>query len=205
MLLRSYLSKLNVLSEKEIEIVFSAFVPKKVSKGDHIVAPGALCTQIFFVESGIFRLYYQVEGEEKVMLFFQEGQFATDYFGFLTGSPSIRPVQALEDSVVQSLSKSALEKLYQTIPSWNFVGRILAERAYVFSVIRANKLLHDHPDIRVNDFLTHHADLLQRIPQYLIASYLDMKPETFSRIKKRLISRGEVKKSIHNENKEFDL
>ena len=178
-------------------MALGCFYQENFKKGDYFLNAGKICNKISFVESGLFRLFYQVDGEEKIMLFFAENEFMTDYFGFLTQSPSIRPIQALEDSIVYSIERKQLNLLFDKSKSWERVGRKLAESAYVTSVLKANRLLHDDYDTRLKTFIEESPTLIQRVPQYMIASYLNMTPETLSRVKKRIMKNSEVKDSIH--------
>ena len=198
MKLQAYLNHLNLLSEKEIESALSLFYQEVYQKGDYYLQEGQHSHKISFIESGLFRLFYQVDGEEKIMLFFSDNQFMTDYFGYLTRSPSIRPIQALEESIVYSINREHMDQLFHDSKNWERVGRSLAESAYVASVLRANRIIHDSFDTRVEAFLTEKPDLLQRVPNYMIASYLNMTPETFSRVKRRLIAEPHIRKSIHD-------
>lgn len=122
----------------------------------------------------------------------------SDYFGFLTNTASIRPIQALEDSLIYSIEKKNLDKLFDYSKNWERIGRQLAESAYVTSVLRANRLLHDDYNTRVKTFLEESPSLIQRVPQYMIASYLNMTPETLSRVKRRIMKTGDIKGTIHN-------
>jgi hypothetical protein len=145
----------------------------------------------------LFRLFYPIEGEEKIMLFFSENQFMTEYFGYLTQSPSIRTIQALEDFMVYSIDRNRLDLLFDYSKNWERVGRILAESAYVTSIRRANRLLHDDYDTRLNTFIEESPTLIRCVPQYMIASYLNMTPETLSRVKKRIMEKKQIKHTIH--------
>jgi CRP-like cAMP-binding protein len=182
-----------------MEIAIQYFRLEKLQKNDYYLREGQYIDKISFVESGLFRLFYQVEGEEKIMLFFSENQFMTDYFGYLTRSSSIRPIQALEDSTVYSIDRENLNRLFKASKEWEHIGRVLAESAYITSVHRANRLLHDDYDTRLNTFIQENPNLMQRVPQYMIASYLNMTPETLSRVKKRIMKSKSVKDTIHEE------
>lgn len=195
--LQAYLEKISPLNKEEWSFMLHAFKEEKYKKGDFFIKEGAYCNKVSFLSRGLFKLYYLTEGQEKIMLFFAEGQFLTDYFGYLTQTPSIRPIQALEDSVVYTITRDNLNHLITTSQTWSNIARIMAERAYVFAVQRANRLLHDDFDTRFITFMTEYPSLLQRGPQYMIASYLDMTPETLSRVKKRIFKNNPSLKSIH--------
>lgn len=197
MKLRHYLEGLNGLTGQEIDFALDYFVREEFQKGDFYLKEGQLSNKVSFIESGLFRLFYRIDGEEKIMLFFSDNEFITDYFGFLTNTPSIRPIQALEHSVIYSIERSNLNKLFDSSKNWERIGRLLAESAYVTSVMRANRLLHDDYNTRLNTFVNESPTLMQRVPQYMIASYLNMTPETLSRVKKRLIKEQDIKGTVH--------
>lgn len=195
--LQAYLEKISPLSPEEWNLTSQAFKKEKYKKGEHFIREGGYCNTVSFVSKGLFKLYYLIEGHEKIMLFFAEGQMLTDYFGFLTQSPSIRPINALEDSLVYSISREKLNHLVNTSQAWATIARSMAERAYILAVQRANRLLLDDVDTRFLTFTAEYPSLLQRVPQYMIASYLSMTPETLSRVKKRTVNKHNDSGSIH--------
>jgi CRP-like cAMP-binding protein len=196
-----FLKTLGKLSDEEVNLARRYFIQEEIQKGAFYLKDGQISNKVSFVDRGLFRLFYQLNGEEKIMLFFSEFQFMTDYFGFLTNTASIRPIQALEDSVIYTINKENLDKLFDYSKNWERIGRQLAESAYVTSVIRANRLLHDDYNTRVKTFIEESPSLMQRVPQYMIASYLNMTPETLSRVKKRMMKAEEVKSTIHKKSK----
>lgn len=184
--LRNFLHQFDCFKEKELNESLFYFKEIQIDKNQHYVNEGEICKKIGFIKKGLFKLYYNVDGIERIMLFFQENQFVTDYYSYLTQTPSKRPIQAIEEASVYNISYYDFHKLYESSKAWERVGRILAERAYIFSVQRANRIIHDEPDTRFITFLKDYPNLIQRVPQYMIASYLNMTPETYSRIKKRI-------------------
>lgn len=194
----NFFKTLGKLTDEEINFSKGFFIPEEIEKGSFYLKEGQISNKVSFIEKGLFRLFYQLDGEEKIMLFFSESQLMSDYFGFLTNTASIRPIQALEDSLIYSIEKKNLDKLFDYSKNWERIGRQLAESAYVTSVLRANRLLHDDYNTRVKTFLEESPSLMQRVPQYMIASYLNMTPETLSRVKRRIMKTGDIKGTIHN-------
>lgn len=131
---KEYLTSLNKLSENEIEYALDSFYQEEIKKGESYLKEGQIPDKFSFVEKGLFKLFYRLNGEEKIMLFFSDYQFMTDYFGYLTNSPSIRPIQALEHSVIYTIERNKLDKLFDHSKNWERVGRLLAESAYITSV-----------------------------------------------------------------------
>ena len=197
--LKAILEKITPLTEEDWKMTSQAFKEETFNKGEYFIKEGTYCNKVSFVSGGLFKLYYLTENEnqEKIMLFFVERQFLTDYFGYLTQTPSVRPIMALENSVVYSIPREKLNHLIESSKAWSTIARVLAERAYILAVQRANRLLHDDPDTRFLTFMAEYPSLLQRVPQYMIASYLDMTPETLSRVKKRTFENTPPSKSVH--------
>jgi len=184
--LKTLLQSLAGLSDEAWTLAQPYFRRETLRKGDYFVADGAVCHRLAFVEQGLFRLFYRLEGEEKIMLFFSEGQFMADYYSFLTRTPSLRPIEALEPAVLYTLRYEELQALYAASPVWQQIGRLMAEQAYIYAVQRSNRLIHDDYDTRYLTLLAEQPTLLQRVPQYMVASYLNMTPETLSRVKSRV-------------------
>ena len=184
--LRNYLKQFDAFNEKELDESLTCFKKTQIRRDGFYVKEGDVCKKAAFIKKGIFKLYYNIDGAERIMLFFKENQFVTDYYSFLTQTPSKRPIQAIEDSIVYSVTYNDFQKLFDRSKKWERIGRLLAERAYIYSVQRANRIIHDDPDTRFITFLKEYPALIQRVPQYMIASYLNMTPETYSRVKKRI-------------------
>jgi CRP/FNR family transcriptional regulator, anaerobic regulatory protein len=176
------------LNDAEEKAFLSILEVKIFKKKEFLLQEGEICNKITFVNNGCMRLFYNVEGVENTIQFFFADSWYTDYASFLTGRPTIENMQALEASEVVQFKKDDLYKLYDSMPIFEKVGRIFAENAYL-SVSQLNQMkTNEEPEIRYINLLKTRPELVQQIPQHYIASYLGIKPETLSRIRKRILT-----------------
>ena len=174
------------LSSDDEAIVRSLFRVKKLQKGQHLLQAGNICKNIFFIERGLVRYYALIDGEEKTAYFNKEGEFVCDYASYLPQAPSIINIQALEPCIVYFISRNNMELLYERVKYGERFGRLAIEEVYVNLIHQVNSLYNDPPELRYQLFLTKFPDTAQRIPQYYIASYVGIKPQSLSRIRKRM-------------------
>lgn len=175
------------INDEEQKAFLSILEVKVFKKKEFLLQEGKICNKITFVNNGIMRLFYTVEGVENTIQFFFGESWYTDYASFLTGLPTIENMQALEESEVVQIKKNDLYELYHTMPIFEKVGRIFAENAYL-SVSQLNQMkTNEEPEVRYINLLKTRPELVQQIPQHYIASYLGIKPETLSRIRKRIL------------------
>ncbi len=176
------------LNEAEEKAFLRILEAKTFKRKEFLLQEGKVCNKITFVNNGIMRLFYNVEGVENTIQFFFGDSWYTDYASFLTGQPSIENMQSLEESEVVQFKKEDLYKLYDTMPIFEKVGRIFAENAYL-SISQLNQMkTNEEPELRYLNLLKTRPELVQQIPQHYIASYLGIKPETLSRIRKRILT-----------------
>jgi CRP/FNR family transcriptional regulator, anaerobic regulatory protein len=176
------------LNAKEEEAFLQILEYKKLKKKEYLMQEGQICNKITFINSGCIRCFYNVDGGENTIQFFFNDSWYTDYASFLTGNPTMENMQALENSEVVQVKKNDLYKLYESMPIFERVGRVFAENAFL-SVSQLNQMkTNEEPEIRYLNLLKTRPELTQQIPQHYIASYLGIKPETLSRIRKRIFS-----------------
>jgi hypothetical protein len=121
--------------------------------------------------------------------FNQEGEFVCDYMSFLPQCPSNDNIQALEDTFVYQISAEGIQQFYREVANGEKFGRVAIEQVFVNVLNQIISLYTDTPDNRYLKFLSNYPELVQRIPQYYIASYVGVKAPSLSRIRKRLASR----------------
>jgi CRP-like cAMP-binding protein len=173
------------LSAAEVDIVTSLFKQKSYKKGDYFLKEGQICKQVGFVAKGLLRYYINHDGEEKIYDFSQENEYVCNYESFLPQLPSSKNIQALEDSEVFVISHADLQLFYANVHGGERFGRIAIEAVFVKLLQGISSLYTETPELRYERFLKNHADLQQRISQYHIASFVGVKPQSLSRIRKR--------------------
>ncbi len=131
-------------------------------------------------------MYYDVEGVEYVRQFHFERSFCSEYQSFLTEKPALMSLQALEDSELLLISHTDLHALFRLNKEFERIGRIVAEQSFIFVSQRFASMLLEDPETRYQNLVRERPKVVQRVPQYMIASYLGITPEALSRIRKRL-------------------
>lgn len=159
---------------------------KKFKKNAMLHQEGDVCNRVTFINQGSVRLYYTVEGIENTIQFFFDESWYTDYASFLTGAPSQENLQALGPTEVVQLTREGILPLFDQYPVFDRIGRFMAENAYL-SLSKLNQMLRNEtPQQRYLNLIQQRPDVVARIPQRHIASYLGVKPESLSRIRKRI-------------------
>ncbi|MGH1365375.1 MAG: Crp/Fnr family transcriptional regulator [Calditrichia bacterium] len=153
--------------------------------------PGDIANTVGFVAEGAFRNYVVKDGVEIVRYFIFENDFVSEYKSFLTKQPSQEYMQVIEDAKLLTFTDKDLQALYDAYPIWERYGRLISEGLFVLLSQRINNLLLESPEERYLSLLRETPEVFQRVPQYMIASFLGMTPETLSRIRRR-ITEGEI-------------
>jgi CRP-like cAMP-binding protein len=185
------------LSPEEKEIISSLFKEKTYRKGEFFLADGHICKHVGFIARGLMRYYINHDGEEKTYAFSQENQYVSNYESFLPQRPSSKIIQALEDSQVFVISYSDLQIQYAKVREGERYGRIAVEAVFLQMLIDIDSFYTETPEIRYEGFLKKHPDLQQRISQYHIASFVGVKPQSLSRIRKRILTGFDLLTQVH--------
>lgn len=159
---------------------------RKLKRKDHILTEGRLCNFVLFIVSGCIRYYYVIEGEERTGQFFFENGWLSDYQSFITGAPTQLNIQALEDCEIYLFYKEDLLKLYDEWPVFERFGRLIAEQVVMGMMKKNESLTNLSYEERYLNLIKERPKVVSRVPLKYIASYLNMKPESLSRIRSRL-------------------
>jgi CRP-like cAMP-binding protein len=166
----------------EARLHFSQFKAKNI-----LVEQGATVRHIHFVTRGLVKTaFIEKSGKELTKGFVSEGQICTPYVSILTGQPASFAMIALEDTETLSLEASALPVLYKSNPAWQEIGRKIAEGLLIDKERREYQMLALNAEQRYLEFRHHFPHLLDRIPQYEIASYLGITAVSLSQIRRKL-------------------
>jgi CRP-like cAMP-binding protein len=174
------------IQEETLEIFCSKFILRHIHKKEFLVRQGETCRHIAFINEGLLRLFYDIEGEEHVRQFHFERSFCSEYQSFLTEKPALMSLQALEDTEILLISHTDIHALFRINQEFERIGRILAEQSFIFVSQRFASMLLEEPETRYQNLVRERPKVIQRVPQYMIASYLGITPEALSRIRKRL-------------------
>jgi CRP-like cAMP-binding protein len=173
------------ISEKEMEDFLSKTYRKTFKKSDIVTQPGTVPTEIFFIEKGIIRVIVTDNlGNDHTIHFALENQFIADYTSFLLDQSSIYTLQALEETSVVVLPKSAVFWGYQNLKEGQKMGRLIAEFYFVYQDNRVRNMFARTPKERYDGISEIFPQIHNRVPQHMIASYLGITPVHLSRLKK---------------------
>lgn len=175
------------LTEEEATIFLSAFELVTLKKGEVFAYPGDLCKRIGLIESGLMKCVLFQEEKEVVFEFAYENSFIADYYSFVTGTSSKKMISCLEPTTVYVTTKVKLAQLSSRYAFIERISRMTNEQLFIRMHEKSTSLLLDSASERYRKLIVARHDLAQRIPQYLLASYLNVKPETISRIRKQLV------------------
>jgi CRP-like cAMP-binding protein len=172
-------------SEEDLMYFLSLFTQKKLKKYQFFLREGEICNQVAFVNTGLLRLYFLVDGNEHVDGFSLEGEWLTDYASFLNRQSSSMYIEALADTDLFLLSYDNIQKMYDRGKDFERFGRIIAEHLFVDAFYRGKTFALETPEMRYLKLLKEQPHLLNLVPLKQIASYLGIEPESLSRIRKR--------------------
>lgn len=185
--LRAFVCSLLPMSAADFALLPPLARPQAVPKGAYLLEPGQVCEWVFFARSGLLRLYYvDAAGHEVNCRFTAAPGFLTDFQSFLSQQPSRYYWQALEASEVLAFQHADVQRLYRESAGWERFGRLMAEHVYQQVNERIELLQFLTPTQRYEHVRATHPALLARVSQFQLASYLGIKPESLSRIRRRL-------------------
>jgi len=184
-----YLNRYVPLNAEEMAYVQAHVPVKDFPQGRVLLAEGDISRAFYFILSGCVRLYYITDGEERTAFFYTENEFVSSYDSYTKQRPATHYFECVEDCKLVIIGQETAMALLQRFPRFEMLARIMMEQelsTYQEIIASFVTLSTEQRYLRLME--TQPA-LLQRIPQYHLATYLGVKPESLSRIKKRIIDK----------------
>ncbi len=185
-----YFRRLAPLSDEEAQAILDSMVVKRCPKGTHLLMAGQVCTEAYFVLQGCIRQYRVVDGEERSEGFFTEDDWVLSIQSMMNRTPAEHFLVCAEDTTVVVGTEPREQELYRRFPRFESISRMAMQKVLAQQQERFAAYLTDSPEQRYLTLLRTRPDIFQRIPQYQLASYIGVTPESLSRIRKRLATRG---------------
>jgi len=181
--------KVPITPEEEV-IIRNHLTPKKLRKKQYLLQEGDVCKNIAFIEKGALKAYsVDDNGNDHIIQFGLEGWIISDLYSFLTGELATYNIDAIEDAELVLISKAAHEELLQELPKYETFTRLNITGAYLAMQKRLTSIISYSLEERYANFTALYPNIVQRVPQRMIASYMGLTPETLSRIRRRISSK----------------
>ncbi|MEO1713464.1 MAG: Crp/Fnr family transcriptional regulator [Bacteroidota bacterium] len=178
-------SIINITADTSTEIE-SLGARKVLVDHELLFGAGQPFLKLLFLEKGLVRAYRIIDGKDVTFFFFTAGEFVVDYESYLRETPSTLFFEALIGGTYLEFSKSTIQGLYNEHPTFERMGRIMAENAYLSATHRLKEFQAEPLQTRYLKLLSRNPELFQKVPQYHIASYLGVSPQSLSRIRAKL-------------------
>jgi len=186
-----YLREKGGLTPAELDAVASVSTFKKIRKNQYLLEEGQFSNFIGFVVKGSFRLFRVGEdGQEHVMRFAIEDWWISDFASFMNGQPSACYIEALENSELVIITKDHWNGLLETVPNFKHMIDMLTARNFEAHQNRIYSNISESAELRYENFVSKFPTIYNRIPLYMIASFLGLTRETLSRIRKQALKKG---------------
>lgn len=187
-LLFDFISQYVPLDEIEKKSLIDLNIFKTYKKGTVLLKEGQITSNGFFVLKGCIRTFYNIDGEEKTTAFHTEMEGFTPHC-VLNKAPSKYYITCVEDSILVVSDANMESVIMEKFPKFETICRMLSEELLVKQQINFDEFKTSSPEKRYLNLMQKRPDLIQRIPQYQLASYLGIKPQSLSRLRTRILEK----------------
>ena len=177
------------LNEEEKQAIVESIQPKSFKKGDYLLKEGQIPTVCYFILKGCVRQFYLKDGEERTTNFYLEGDAVDPLNPINQNAPSKYYLQCIEDCVLSIGGSNVEDEMFKNFPKFEMVCRVATETKLAKTTEQLSNFIISSPEERYLNLIENRPELLNRVPQYQLASYLGMKPESLSRIRKRILKK----------------
>lgn len=184
-ILFEFISKYISLTEEEKNVILSLDIFHSVKKGTILLKEGQISKNSYFVLKGCIRTYYVIDNEEKTTAFYSEMEALTPPC-VISKTPSEYYISCVEDTILTVSNTDMEAEVNSKFPRFEALCRTFAEEILAKQTIDFNEFKTSSPEQRYLNLLEKRPDLIQRVPQYQLASFLGMKPGSLSRLRARI-------------------
>ncbi|MEG0761503.1 cAMP-binding domain of CRP or a regulatory subunit of cAMP-dependent protein kinases [Chryseobacterium piscicola] len=185
--IQNYLAKVFEVPAEKVSLCSIQYESRKVNKHEFLLQEGDVCKNTFFVEKGLLRMYsIDKNGKEHVIQFAPENWLIGDRSSLYFNEKSSYFIEAVEDSEILFLNPDFFSNLLEEFPKSIEKNDLIIQKHVKSLQDRINSLLGETAEERYMKFTKMYPDLLMRVPQWMIASYLGITPESLSRVRKEL-------------------
>jgi len=175
------------LTDDDVLKLEKYFQPMELKRREYLLREGEICSNNYFVEKGCLRMFFNNDKMvEQTTQFAIEDWWLSDYFSFARQSPSEYAIQAVEKSVIVAIDYQLQDKLFSEVPQMERYFRIMMQRALSASQLRVKMIYQLSKEEMYRHFNRSYPQFFQRVPQYMIASYLGLTPEYMSELRKKI-------------------
>lgn len=179
-----HIEKFVALEPSDIDKLESCLEISKIKRKDHVLQEGQICNTMYFIVKGCMRQYIiNPKGTEQTLQFGIENWWITDYLSLHNHTPSHFYIQSVENTEVIAIDKQLMDSILAEIPKLEKYFRIVAQKAFGAAQMRIKFLFTMSAEERFNHFKNQQPDFVKRVPQYMLASYLDFSAEFMSKIR----------------------
>ncbi|WP_159517693.1 Crp/Fnr family transcriptional regulator [Sunxiuqinia indica] len=188
-LLFGFISKYVTLTEDEKNAIVSLNIFRSAKKGTTLLKEGQKSNDGYFVLKGCIRTYYVIDGEEKTTAFYTEMEGLTPHC-VINKTPSEYFISCVEDSILTIADPEMEVDIFKKFPKFETLCRVLSEELLAKQQINFDEYKTSSPEQRYLNLLQKRPDLIQRVPQHQLASYLGIKPQSLSRLRARILKKN---------------
>jgi CRP-like cAMP-binding protein len=176
-------------SQSDKDLLKSALIFKSMTAKTELVSYDKRTDELFFLLKGCIRKYYIKDGKKITIYIMTENNFVGSFDSFVTGTKSKETIECLEPCEVLILKRADLDRLYKEIPLMNEFVRKILEQTLIQLQLALTSFILDNPEERYTKLLAQNPEILQRVPQHMLATYLGITATSLSSIRKRILKK----------------
>lgn len=185
-----YFLRISNLNADEVSVLTESMFVQKFKKGSFLLKEGQVSHDTYFILDGCVRQFTILDGDDKTINFFTEEQWIISLENFTSKTPSKYSLVCVEDTTVVLGNEQKAQELFKQFPRFETISRQIMETVLFEQQNLMTSYITDKPEQRYLKLLETRPDIFQRVPQYDIATYIGVKPESLSRIRKKLLKKN---------------